>query len=94
MFISVTIHILSFRTLPFIPQKKSHRIFCKLPVDNFPHSAKYPFTSLKHDTAVQTAATMQYADLDYECAVYRYQKNIAVLKVAVLYTMGLLNQWY
>jgi len=62
MFISVTIHILSFHTLPF--------------------------------TAVPTAATMQYADLDYECAVYWYQKNIAVLKVAVLYTMGLLNQWY
>ena len=27
----------------------------------------------------------------YGCAVYRYQKNIAVLKVTVLYTVGLLN---
>jgi len=29
--------------------------------------------------------------LHYRCAVYRYQKNIAVLKVTVLYTVGLLN---
>jgi len=39
MFISVTFRILSFRTLPFIPQKNPHQIFRKLPVDNFPHSA-------------------------------------------------------
>ena len=43
MFISTTFRILSFCTLPFIPQKNPHRIFRKLPVDNFPHSAKYPF---------------------------------------------------
>ena len=27
----------------------------------------------------------------YGCAVYRYHKNIAVLKVTVLYTVGLIN---
>jgi len=30
-------------------------------------------------------------EANYRCAVYRYQKNIAVLKVTVLYTVCLLN---
>ena len=40
MFILATFRIVSFRTLPFIPQEKNpHQIFRKLPLDNFPHSA-------------------------------------------------------
>ena len=39
MFISVTFLILSFRTLPFIPQKKFASNFPQITVDNFLHSA-------------------------------------------------------
>jgi len=48
MSISVTFRILSFRTLPFIPQKKSASNFpqitrWELSAFRNPHSAKYPF---------------------------------------------------
>jgi len=48
MFILATFRILSFRTLPFIPQKKIRIKFsANYPLTTFrnPHSAKYPFPS-------------------------------------------------
>ena len=53
MFISVTFCILSFCTLPSFRRKNPHRIFCKLPVDNFPHSAirKIPIPTSRSDPA-------------------------------------------
>ena len=48
MFISVTFRILSFR------RKNPHRIFRKLPLDNIPHSAKYPIVLNNADDAVST----------------------------------------
>ena len=55
----------------FIPQKNPHRIFRKLPLDNFAHSAKYPFTSYRQsasttDTRLAAAGKMASA---YVCAV-------------------------
>jgi len=52
MFISAIFRILSFRTLPFIPQKKSASIFpqithWQLSAFRNPHSAKYPFPNYR-----------------------------------------------
>jgi len=51
--------------------KNPQRIFCKLSLDNFPHSAKYPFTSYRQsasttDTLLAAAGKMASA---YVCAV-------------------------
>ena len=70
MFISAAFRILPFRTLPFIPQK-IRKIFRKLPLDNFPHSAKYPFTGYWQSastTDTRLAAVGKMASA-YVCAV-------------------------
>jgi len=71
MFISATFRVLPFCTLPFIPQKNQQRIFRNLPLDNFPHSAKYPFASYRQsasttDTRLAAAGKMASA---YVCVV-------------------------
>jgi len=60
MFILATFRILSFRTLPFIPQKKSASNFpqitpWQLSAFRNPHSAKYPFPSSQCDVMMSSA---------------------------------------
>jgi len=64
MFISVTFRLLSFRTLPFIPQKKIRIEFsANYPFTTFriPHSAKYPFPSVQRSlhSAIALVITLQ-----------------------------------
>jgi len=84
MFIFVIFRILSFHTLPFIPQKKNpHCIFRKLPVHNFPRSAKYPFPA-KSALASASWPVRELAIRELSSNHMKYQYNVSLQIFIVL----------
>jgi len=97
MFISATFRILPFHTLPSFRKKNPHRIFRKLPLDNFAHSAKYPFTSYRQsasttDTRLAAAGKMASA---YVCAVaHSSSDNSAIHYVTYFLLVLWMTSWF
>ena len=66
--------------------KNPQRIFRKLPLDNFPHSAIYPFTSYRQSastTDTLLAAAGKMASAYYVCAVAHSSSDISAIHYAL-----------